>query len=141
MVIHSANGARQLIKILALLLGMLAIINGVIMIFSPEPWYWAVAGVADRGPFNQHFLRDIGIIYLLIGIAFIIGTFYLKLRFALWLMPTAWLTGHAVFHFWEVATGICEPESIIEDFAGVTLPAMIASWLTYRAFKDNDAFY
>lgn len=115
----------------AVLLGLAALGNGVFMTLAPETWYWLVPGVPDRGPFNPHFVRDIGMIYLLIGVAFIYGAIYLRHRLTLWLMPTAWLVAHALFHIWEVLVGICGPESLIEDFAGVTLPALLALGLVY----------
>lgn len=117
------------------MLGLAALGNGVFMTIAPDPWYWLVPGVPDRGPFNQHFLRDIGINYMLIGAAFIYGALYSKHRLILWLMPTAWLVGHAIFHVWEVLVGICGPESLIEDFAGVTLPALFALSLVYVSAK------
>lgn len=121
----------------ALLLGLAMLGNGVFMTIAPEPWYWTVPGVPDRGPFNQHFIRDIGFIYVLIGAAFIYGSVYTEHRLQLWLLPTAWLTIHAVFHIWEVFVGICGPESLIEDFGGVTLPALLALGLTYGSYRDQ----
>ena len=109
----------------ALLLGLIMLGNGVFMTIAPESWYWLVPGVPDRGPFNQHFVRDIGFIYALSGAAFIYGAIYTKHQLMLWLAPTAWLAFHAVFHIWEVVVGICGPESLIEDFGGVTLPAIL----------------
>lgn len=129
---------NRLVTGIAILLGLVALANGVLMTITPEKWYWmvpGVPGVPDRGPFNQHFLRDIGINYMLIGAAFVCGAMYVKHRLILWLMPTAWLVSHAVFHVWEVFVGICGPESLIEDFAGVTLPALFALSLVYASFK------
>ena len=120
---------------IALLLGLAALSNGVFMTFAPESWYWAVPLVPDRGPFNQHFLRDIGINYMLIGVAFIYGALYVKHRVPLWFVPTAWLTGHAIFHVWEVLVGICGPEALIVDFAGVTLPALAGICLVYGSYR------
>jgi len=115
----------------ALLLGLVILANGVFMLAAPESWYWLVPGVPDRGPFNQHFVRDIGFIYALAGAAFIYGAVYTRHQLALWLIPTAWLTLHAIFHIWEVVVGICGPESLLEDFAGVTLPALLGISLIY----------
>jgi len=120
---------------IAALLGLAALANGVLMTIAPETWYWMVPGVPDRGPFNQHFLRDIGMNYSLIGAAFILGAIDTKHSLTLWLMPTAWLTGHAIFHVWEVFVGICGPEFLIIDFGGVTLPALLALWLIYTRYK------
>jgi len=122
---------NKLVTGIALLLGLAMLGNGVFMTISPEPWYWAVPGVPDRGPFNPHFVRDIGFIYVLMGALFIYGSVYTRHRLQLWLMPAAWLVCHAIFHVWEVVAGICGPESLIEDFAGVTLPALLAAGLIY----------
>ena len=123
---------------IAFLLGLATLSNGVFMTIAPEPWYWAVPGVPDRGPFNQHFVRDIGFIYLLIGAAFFYGALYTRYQFQLWLIPTGWLTLHAIFHIWEVIVGICGPESLLEDFAGVTLPAIL-SFVLLVICRRNEA--
>jgi hypothetical protein len=47
-----------------------------------------------------------------------------------------WLAGHALFHFWEVAVGICAPSALLRDFPAVTLPAIIGAGLTLWAFHD-----
>ena len=122
---------------IALLLGAVMLANGVFMTLAPESWYWVVPGVPDRGPFNQHFIRDIGFIYILAGVAFIYGAVYVKHRLMLWLFPTAWLTLHAIFHIWEVIVGICGPESLIEDFGGVTLPALIGMGLIFKSYRSQ----
>ncbi len=43
------------------------------MLAVPADWYFAVPGVTTTGPFNQHFIRDIGLIFVLIGVAYIWG--------------------------------------------------------------------
>ena len=56
---------NRLIPVLAGLLGVGLTGNGIFMLASPETWYFAVPGVTSTGPFNQHFLRDIGLIFVL----------------------------------------------------------------------------
>lgn len=123
------------VMLVALTLGLLSLLNGLFMTLFPEHWYWLVPGVPDRGPFNQHFLRDIGINYTLIGLAFLLGLRHQTQRFWLWLMPTTWLSGHAIFHVWEVYVGICQPYFLIQDFPGVTLPALLACYLVYQSHQ------
>ena len=124
---------------LAVVLGVAAIANGVFMLASPEDWYFAVPGVTDTGPFNQHFLRDIGLIFVLMGAGFLIGAARPRLRVLLWAVPTIWLSGHALFHFWEVAVGICSPSVLPRDFPAVTLPAIIGVVLTFWAVRYSRA--
>ena len=97
------------------------------MLVSPAAWYFAVPGVTTTGPFNQHFLRDIGLIFVLIGLAFLVGIARPAMRVMLWGAAALWLAGHALFHFWEVAVGICGPSALARDFPAVTLPAIIAA--------------
>lgn len=111
---------------------------GSYMIVAPQPWYWAIPGVPDTGPFNQHFIRDIGINFAVIGAGFGLGALYPRHRIGLWAPAAAWLTGHGLFHIWEVIVGICGPEALARDFVGVTLPGLIAIALVIVAWKNDD---
>ena len=121
---------------IAVLLGVALIANGVFMLVAPESWYFAVPGVTSTGPFNQHFVRDIGLIFLILGGAFLAGAALPHVRVLLWAAASIWLTGHALFHLWEVAVGICSPSVIPRDFPAVTLPAIIGISLTFWAIRQ-----
>ena len=128
---------RQFCLGTAAVLGTAALANGTFMLISPLDWYFAVPGVTTTGPFNQHFLRDIGLIFLLVGGAFLIGAARPDRRVALWSAASLWLCGHALVHFWEVAVGICGPSVLIRDFAAVTFPALISVMLAVWALREN----
>jgi hypothetical protein len=130
---------KTLCLALAVLLGTLAITNGIYMLVAPESWYFAVPGVTTTGPFNQHFIRDIGLIFLFLGGAFLVGAARPDVRVIFWGAPTIWLMGHALFHFWEVAVGICSADAIPRDFPAVTLPALIGLALTAWAIHHSRA--
>lgn len=119
-------------------------LNGLFMLVAPLTWYELVPGVTDTGFYNQHFIRDIGIVQLFLGVAFAIGLFRPERRIGLWAAATAWLVAHALFHFWEVAVGICAPSAIPRDFPAVTLPALIGLalvlWALRRARAGRAAF-
>ena len=114
----------------AVVLGVAAIANAIYMLAAPEAWYFAVPGVTTTGPFNQHFVRDIGLIFLFLGIAFLLGAAQPHLRVLLWAASTIWLSGHGLFHFWEVAVGICAVSDLSRDFPAVTLPALLGAAIT-----------
>jgi len=120
----------------AVTLGVLAELNGLYMLWSPADWYFAVPGVTTTGPFNQHFIRDIGLIFLFLGTAFLVGAARPQYRVPLWATSALWLSGHALFHFWEVAVGICGPDALARDFPAVTLPAILAALLTWWAIAE-----
>jgi len=111
--------------------------NGVFMLIAPERWYYLVPGVKETGSFNQHFIRDIGIIQIFLGAAFAVGWFRASLRLHLWAVATLWLIAHALFHFWEVAVGICAPSALLRDFPAVTLPALIGVVLTAWTWSNS----
>src|SRR5918996_6142233 len=114
-------------------------LNGIFMLVAPQVWYDFVPGVTDTGFYNQHFIRDIGIIQLFLGVAFGVGMFRPERRIGLWAAATLWLCTHALFHFWEVAVGICAPSAIPLDFPAVTLPALIGIALTLWAIRQSRA--
>jgi hypothetical protein len=119
--------------------GIFLAANGLFMLVAPSVWYEFVPGVTDTGFFNQHFVRDIGIIQLFLGMAFGIGMIRPQYRVALWAAATAWLGAHAVFHLWEVAVGICSPSAILRDFPAVSLPAILGAALTLWAIHSRRA--
>ncbi|WP_171982569.1 hypothetical protein [Sphingomonas sp. LM7] len=121
---------------LAAILGLGALANGIFMLASPTGWYFAVPGVTTTGPFNQHFIRDIGIIFLFLGAAFLTGAIRREFRIVLWGAATLWLGCHALFHFWEVAVGICGTSALLRDFPAVTFPALLGAALTFWAVAD-----
>ncbi len=128
--------SRKLCLGAAVVLGTAAEANGLFMLASLLGWYLAVPGVTTTGPFNQHFIRDIGLIFLFLGTAFLVGAVQPRYRLVLWAAASLWLCGHALFHVWEVAVGICGPSALVRDFAAVSLPALIGVALTLWAFGD-----
>jgi hypothetical protein len=121
----------------ATLLGLGGVANGIFMLLSPADWYFAVPGVTTTGPFNQHFIRDIGLIFMLLGAALLVGVVRPALRVPFWGMAAIWLSGHALFHAWEVAVGICGTDAIAQDFPAVTLPAILTVLLTIWAASQT----
>jgi hypothetical protein len=128
-----------LVYMVVTLVGVFLSVNGLFMLVAPLAWYDLVPGVTDTGFFNQHFIRDIGIIQLFLGAAFGIGMFRPEYRVGLWGAATLWLGAHAVFHLWEIAVGICSPSAFLRDFPAVTLPAIIGAVLTLWAIRQTRA--
>jgi hypothetical protein len=131
---HSA--VRTSCLTLAVLLGVALGANGILMLISPAHWYVSVPGVTSTGPFNQHFLRDIGLIFVFMSGAFLVGVVRPQMRILLWVAASIWLLAHALFHVWEVAVGICAPSDLVRDFPAVTLPGLIGAALTLWAIHD-----
>ena len=134
------NGhVSMVILIMVTFNGLFLSANGLFMLIAPEAWYEFVPGVTDTGFFNQHFIRDIGLIQLFLGVAFGVGLTQPDRRIGLWLVATLWLGAHAVFHLWEVAVGICSPSVLLRDFPAVSLPAIVGAILTLWAIRQQRA--
>lgn len=130
---------RKILLPAAVLLGAASLANGTFMLVSPLGWYFAVPGVTTSGPFNQHFVRDIGLVFLFVGTAFLFGAARPRHRVVLWATASLWLAGHALFHVWEVAVGICGPSDLVRDFPAVSLPALLGLALTWWALQREQA--
>jgi uncharacterized protein YjeT (DUF2065 family) len=57
--------------LVASVLGLGLAANGLTMLAVPMSWYTMVPGVVDTGPFNLHFVRDIGVAYVVTGAALV----------------------------------------------------------------------
>jgi peptidoglycan/LPS O-acetylase OafA/YrhL len=54
---------------LAAILAIPTVLNGLVMLVAGPFWYQTVPGVPDTGPFNPHFVQDIGAAFLVAGLA------------------------------------------------------------------------
>jgi hypothetical protein len=113
-------------RILAAALAALIAANALFQFVAPLTWYDAVPGVAATGPFNPHFVRDVGAAYL---------TSALGLAWFAWRPAQGWpalvagavfLTLHAAIHVYDAGCGSSPLADVTRDFTGVYLTAAIA---------------
>jgi len=119
---------RIVASILALILGA----NGLTMLFAGLWWYAAAPGVTATGPYNPHFVRDVGAAYLVVGAS--LAAFAARPRDA-WPAVTAsaaFLALHAAIHVFDAACGTKPFTEVRRDFVGVYLPALIVFVLALR---------
>ncbi|MEN3975983.1 hypothetical protein [Emcibacter sp. SYSU 3D8] len=111
-------------------LGGLLAINGAIMLAWPDGWYQGVPGVIERGPYNGHFIRDIGIVFIIAGAAMV------------WTIrqPPAWpaamagalfLCAHTGVHLVEAATGHVGHGLALLELPPFLLGAALALWIAW----------
>jgi hypothetical protein len=112
-------------RYLAALMAVLLAMNGAVMMAGPAFWYGAVPGVPATGPFNRHFIMDIGAAYL---------TFAAALAWFAWrpaqgwpalAAAACWLVIHAAIHVRDAACGATPLADLARDFVGVYLFAAI----------------
>lgn len=116
--------------LLLAVLGLSLLANGLFMLVAPEPWYHLIPGVPETGPFNPHFVRDIGCAYGVAG-----GSLLWLLREArAW--PAAFAGGiflalHALTHVYDALQGRITPEHLASDAVAVLLPAVLVLVLAW----------
>jgi hypothetical protein len=105
--------------------------NALYMLADPQGWYGAVAGVPDTGPFNPHFVRDIGVAYLTLAIMTAASARWLSHAVALMSAVAIYHFLHVFLHVWDVAAGRLPPDHLTTDIPGVLFPALIAAGLAW----------
>lgn len=123
---------RLLLVLAAALLGG----NGVHMLFAPEHWYHSLDSVTHTGPFNPHFVRDIGCAYLASAVALACGAWR-----PAWVTPGAlaaltFLGPHAGVHLWESLSGHASAAHMGPvDIVGVYGPPLLAFVLLIASLR------
>lgn len=113
--------------------------NGFVMLAAGRWWYGAVAGVPQTGPFNPHFVKDIGAAYLAVGAAFawLAARPSAQARGAA-MAASAFLALHAAIH---LAASLSAPAALADfarDFPGVILPALLAVWTVAAPYQPRE---
>lgn len=105
--------------------------NGLYMLLAPESWYHAVPTVPHTGPFNPHFVRDIGAAYLVCGGALAWLALGRAGGSAAALTGGAFLLLHALVHLWDTVAGRATLEHLAQDFVTVLLVPVLILWLAW----------
>jgi hypothetical protein len=113
-----------------MMLGLMAAVlafNGFHMLLAPTDWYQSLTSVPHTGPFNGHFIRDIGCAYLAAASGLALGVW--KTR---WLVPAAlpaliFLGLHALIHSWEalIVHSDAAAHADLTEFLGVYGPPLL----------------
>jgi hypothetical protein len=120
-------------RVLAALLGFGGAANGAFMLGAPALWYDSVPGLAHTGPFNAHFVSDIGVAYLVASVALIARAW----RARYWpaaVAGAAFMCGHAVIHVADIA--MARTGNVGVDVWLVIAPAVLAAWAAFPAKGD-----
>ncbi|HLI66091.1 MAG TPA: hypothetical protein VKU90_06975 [Caulobacteraceae bacterium] len=115
---------RTITTILAAGLAVILAGNGLAMLFAGAWWYNAVPGAPLTGPFNAHFVKDIGAAYLVCAAACAAFAWRPQAAWPALAAAAAFLTLHAAIH---VADAIASPtcgQALMRDAPGVFIPAL-----------------
>lgn len=101
------------------------VLNAAWMLASPVSWYENLpAGIPDFGPMNEHFIRDLGAVFLMMGVGFIWGGFSKSVRIPVLALVTFWYAAHALIHVYDTARGLVPPSHWAMDFPAIYAPTI-----------------
>lgn len=115
-------------------------INAGWMLLFPAHWYHELpADVPDTGPFNAHFVRDIGCAFAAVTLAFAWAAFQPRWRAPLLAVATFFLTAHALLHVYDTARGALHGHHWLLEAPSVYAPVLVLIPFTLRALREADA--
>jgi hypothetical protein len=126
-------------QVLAALLAIAMAANGVVMLLAGRWWYFAVPGVVTTGPYNAHFVKDIGATYLVVGLG--VGWFAARPRqgWPALVGAASFLVLHGLIHVTDAVQSPVCGQDLLRDLPGVFLPALIAAGLAALSIPRQGA--
>jgi hypothetical protein len=118
-------------RIAAGLLGGLHAFNGLFMLIDGQRWFRITPGAASTGPFNAHFVADVGVAFIAAGL----GLLALSWRTRYWpaaVAGAAFLIFHALIHIVDFSR---HPHDLMSP-VWIALLAAAALWVAMPA-KQN----
>ncbi|MDF2767111.1 MAG: hypothetical protein K0S81_4107 [Rhodospirillales bacterium] len=99
--------------------------NGLRMLIDATGWYAATPGVAETGPLNIHFVRDVGAAFVTVAAGLVFAIRPLPARFALVCVAAIFAALHALIHIAE-AFGPEGRPFVGAEAAAILVPAIAA---------------
>lgn len=119
-----------------LVLGGANLANAAWMLAAPASWYARLpAAVPDTGPFNAHFVRDIGSAFAVVGCALVAGALRPALRVPALALSALFYVLHALVHVTDTVTDRLPASHWLIDLPGVYLPAVILVVMTAQLWR------
>jgi hypothetical protein len=110
-------------RAIAAILAIPTVLNGLAMLVAGPFWYANGPGASGTGPFNPHFVQDIGMAFLVTGLALAARAW----RPRYWSAAVAgagFLAAHALIHLVAIVGGHDHQAGF--DLVAVVLPAVVA---------------
>jgi hypothetical protein len=123
---------------LFVVLGAITLANSLWMLAGPMHWYTDLpAAVPDTGPFNAHFVRDIGCAFLAVGAALVWAAYSPRFRLPLACVAALFLVAHALLHIYDTVRGALGHDHWWLDLPGVYLPGVILGWAAFVLYRRD----
>jgi len=113
-------------------------LNGLAMLLTPYGWFVRIPGVVETGPFNDHFVRDVGAAYLACAVGMALGARDLARHAGAVAVAATFQALHAAIHVITPFCGDSLPWPLLaRDFSGVFLPTLLSVWVAAIALKSD----
>jgi len=115
------------------ILAVPTVVNGLLMLVAGPFWYASVPGATDTGPYNAHFVQDIGAAFVVAGLALAARAW----RPRYWpgaVAGAGFLTLHALLHVFMVVTG--QDHHGAFDLIAVMVPSALALYFAFPAAAE-----
>jgi hypothetical protein len=109
------------------------IVNGVWMLVSPPHWYATMPQATETGPLNEHFIRDYGTVFVLIGAAVLLSLARGTYSRAKHVWVLFFFVAHALMHVWDMFAGRLGHHHWTSGFLLVMLPVVVLAALLHPA--------
>ena len=118
-------------RVVLIILGLAHFVTGPVAFLAPEQFYDAIPGLKMMGPYNVHFIRDVGLAFMASGGAVLYGA--LKPSRAVAIAGAVWPFLHGLFHVQiQIARGLPMDLIMWFDLFAVILPALAMMALAWR---------
>jgi hypothetical protein len=96
-----------------------------------------LANVPGTGPLNEHFVRDIGCIFTLIGVTLAVAVFRPRFRLTALLFATGFYLAHALVHVFDQIRGLLPPGQWQFDLGPVYGAALLLVVLSFVLARQS----
>jgi hypothetical protein len=118
-------------RFLAAIFAILLVLNGGAMLSAGPFWYARVPGASETGPYNPHFVQDIGAAFLVAGLA-LAARVWRPVYWPAAVAGASFLVAHALIHLWAIVAG--HDHHVSFDLMTIVLPSALA---LYSAFPNE----
>jgi len=131
----------MIVRMLLLLLGIFHIVNGLFMLIAPAEWYATVPGVTLTGPFNPHFILDIGMAFVASGAGLLLGARRNAYAAIFACAGATWPALHALIHIdgWLMHGFPADTQIAASEAMGVVGFAVLGVVLAWLRVKGEPA--
>jgi hypothetical protein len=118
-------------RFIAAIFAVLSVFNGGTMLFAGPFWYQRVPAASETGPYNPHFVQDIGAAFLVAGLA-LAARVWRPVYWPAGVAGAGFLAAHALIHLAAIIAG--HDHHIGFDLLTIVLPSALA---LYSAFPSQ----